>query len=96
MVREGGDVRDTSIRIFDTYLISNYVEYPQVLHDTLFLAFSAAASMIISSKLNASRHPMTAVSRAYSVFSFFTNLGAYRHGFQRSKQKIFLILKERL
>ncbi len=45
------EVRDTSIRIFDTYLIMRYMDSPDVLKDKSKLAFIAAASMILSSKL---------------------------------------------
>lgn len=45
------DVRDTAVRIFDTYLAMSFAENPEVLKDTTFLAFSAVAAIIISSKL---------------------------------------------
>jgi len=44
--------RDTSVQIFDTYLLLNYERDPRVLRDTDFLSYSAAASVILAAKLH--------------------------------------------
>lgn len=44
----------------DTYLALSYAENPMRLLDNLFLGYVGAASMILSSKLHQSQHPVTA------------------------------------
>ena len=54
LLNETPEIRDTSMRIFDSYVALAFVENSARLKDTTFLAFSAVASMIISSKLHKS------------------------------------------
>lgn len=56
MADESADIRDTSIRIFDTYLTVSYSENPRVLDDTCYIAFAAAAAIVVSSKLHNTRN----------------------------------------
>ena len=62
MARDSTEVRDTSMRIFDTYLTDTFLEDEKMLTDTCWIAFVAAASMILSFKLCDAKHPTTAVS----------------------------------
>lgn len=61
MGRTCDEVRDTSIRVFDTYIAVSYVEDSRVMRDTCRLAFAAAASMILSSKLLCTKQPISSV-----------------------------------
>lgn len=62
MANESMDFRDASIRIFDTYLAISFTENPKTLDDTCYIAFAAAASIVLSSKLHNSRNTIDAVS----------------------------------
>jgi hypothetical protein len=62
LAEENAEIRDASIRIFDTYLTISFSENQKVLDDTCFIAFAAAAAIVISFKLNNSRNTVDAVS----------------------------------
>ena len=74
MGRECHEVRDTSVRIFDAYVAISYAEDPRVMRDTCRLAFAAAASMILSSKLLCTKQPISPVSSFIkTLFQFYTS-----------------------
>eukprot|EP01039_Chlorochromonas_danica_P003230 gene3230-3538_t len=52
--------RDTTLRIFDTYIATVYQEQSDILQNPTRLAFTAAASLILSSKLLCANSPLTA------------------------------------
>lgn len=68
MVDECSEIRDASVRIFDTYLTMSYMENPKVLHDTCYIAFASAAAIVLSSKLHSSRKSIDAVSDTSILF----------------------------
>ena len=63
-------MRDTSIRIFDTFLVHSFSDDPSILNDACWTLFSAAASMILACKLHSSHHQITAVSEGKLVREF--------------------------
>lgn len=55
-------IRDTSIQILDKFLLLSYAEDRQILSSKGFLLYAAAASIILGSKLNDAKSPLTMVS----------------------------------
>lgn len=55
-------IRDTSIQIFDKFLMLSYVEEPRVLDNKDYLSYAAAASVILGAKLNDTKSLLTMVS----------------------------------
>lgn len=53
--------RDTSVQIFDKFLMSCYSESLMILTDTEFLSYAAAASVILGAKLNDTKSKLTMV-----------------------------------
>jgi hypothetical protein len=73
----GGDcpsTRDTSIQIFDKFLLFSYAEDNTILRDTDFLSNAAAASVILAAKLQDTKSKLRMVrdSSRFSVVSFCT------------------------
>ena len=54
--------RDTSIQIFDKFLMLSYSEEPRVLDNKDYLSYAAAASVILGAKLNDTKSLLTMVS----------------------------------
>jgi len=50
------------MRIFDSYLIKSYIDKPESLHDTCFISFAAATSIVLGSKIQHFKSPINAVS----------------------------------
>jgi len=57
--------RDTSIQIFDKFLSVSLEENDQVLVDTTYLSFAAAAAVILSSKLHEGKALLTMANFSY-------------------------------
>ena len=56
------EMLDTSIQIFDSFIIACYIQGQDTICDTTLLSNAAAASMILSAKLHDSTTRLTAVS----------------------------------
>jgi hypothetical protein len=85
----------------DNFLIMSYLENSNILNEVSFIAFTAAASMIISSKLHNARNPLVPV-RFSCVFFFFSDdfllllCFSFSLAFLPLIPKIFYFLKEML
>lgn len=51
MSKDSPELRDTSVRIFDSFVAHSFAESPEILFDACWTVFAAAASMILASKL---------------------------------------------
>jgi hypothetical protein len=62
LVNHSVQERETALRIFDAFVTISFAENSSCLKDTSFLAFSAVASMVISTKLFSSTTHLSPVS----------------------------------
>jgi hypothetical protein len=60
--------RDTSIQIFDKFVLSKSVEYAGIMRDTRFLSHSAAVSVVLGAKFTDGNSQLTMV-RARAAYS---------------------------
>lgn len=65
--------RDTSIQIFDKFMLNAFAENPQILRDADFIVYAATASAILSSKLLDSRSKLSVVRTACLTYVAYTN-----------------------
>lgn len=71
------DERDTTIQIFDKFLVLSYSENESLSKDNYFLYHAAAACILISFKLHDSKSPMNAV---YIIFiAYLKTLYNYKY-----------------
>jgi len=53
--------RDTSVQIFDKFLLGCYAEDADVLQNSTFLSYAASSSILLSAKLNDTNSKLTMV-----------------------------------
>lgn len=74
MSKDSAELRDTSVRIFDMFVTQSFAESPSILQDACWTVFTAAASMLLASKLLHAQSPIKAVTFMQYFDDFVKNI----------------------